>query len=102
MRDNTSSLNSSMVNNRHNLNQQEFKRALFNLLFDEPCSRRMAATKLGYTDQTYMVTQTIYDWIKEGRAAVVGQIKCHRSNRLVQSITTNQDLFPKSNQLTLF
>jgi hypothetical protein len=64
----------------------------------------MVATELGYTDQTYMVTQFIYDWIKQGKAMVIGVIKCNRSGRIVEAVTTNPELFPKSNnnQLTLF
>ncbi len=80
----------------------EYAKALYRLLFRESLSRRMAATELGYIDQTYMVTQFIYDWIKEGKAAVVGQILCERSGRMVEAITTNPELFPKSNQLVLF
>lgn len=83
-------------------NKKDYAKKLYNLLYEESLSRRMAATKLGFTDQTYMVTQLIYDWIAQGKAAVIGQIKCHRSNRLVQSITTNPDLFPVDPQLNLF
>lgn len=80
----------------------EYAKTLYRLLFRKSLSRRMAATELGYIDQTYMVTQIIYDWIKEGKAAVVGQILCERSGRMVEAITTNPDLFPKSNQLKMF
>jgi len=76
---------------------------LFNLLFIRPLSRRMAATELGHPDQTYMVTQIIYDWLKLGRAQIVGQIKCKRSDRMVEAVSTNQKLFKStSNQLNLF
>lgn len=79
--------------------QKELNKRLYKALFTKPLSRRMAATKIGYTDQTYMVTQTISDWIKQGKAAVIGQIKCSRSGRFVEKITTNPDLFPRSNKL---
>ncbi len=77
---------------------------LFKALYKKPLSRRMAATAIGYTDQTYMVTQNIYDWIKQGKAQVIGVIKCNRSGRKVEKITTNPELFISSstNQLNLF
>ena len=81
---------------------KEYAKQLFKVLYDEPLSRRMAATKIGFTDQTYMVTQFIYDWVKQGKAQVIGVIRCSRSGRKVESITTNPELFEKSNQLELF
>jgi hypothetical protein len=79
-----------------------YTKELYNLLYKETLSRRMAATKLGFTDQTYMVTPHIIKWLKQGKAAVVGSIKYSRSGHKVESISTNPDLFPKSNQLKLF
>lgn len=78
-----------------------YTQELYQLLYKKPLSRRMAATRLGFDDQTYMVTQIIIDWIKQGNAAVVGKIKCSRSNRSVGAVTTNPNLFPKSNQYKL-
>jgi hypothetical protein len=78
-----------------------YTKKLFEMLSKKTMSRRMAATELGYIDQTYMVTPFILDWIKQGKAAVVGTIKCSRSGRLVEAITTNPNLFIKSNQLKL-
>ena len=78
-----------------------YTKDLYQLLYKKPLSRRMAATQLGFNDQTYMVTQFIVDWIKQGKAAVVGKIKCSRSNRSVGAVTTNPNLFPKSNQYKL-
>lgn len=76
---------------------------LFNALLNKPLSRRMVATEIGYPDQTYMVTQIIYDWLEAGRAQVIGKIKCERSGRMVEAISTNPNLFKKqSNQLNLF
>jgi len=77
---------------------------LFKVLFNEPQSRRMAATKIGFTDQTYMVTPFIYKWIKQGKAQVIGKIKCKRSKRIVEKVTTNPELFisNSTNQLNLF
>lgn len=77
---------------------------LYKILYKKPISRRMCATSLGYTDQTYMVTQIIFDWIKNGNAQVVGQIKCNRSKRFVEAITTNPVYFKTTcdNQLKLF
>ena len=84
--------------------KKEYAEKLFKAFFNEPLSRRMAATKIGYTDQTYMVTQFVFDWIKQGKAQVIGVIKCNRSGRSVESITTNPDLFRANddNQLKLF
>ena len=66
---------------------------LFETLNYSPKTRRMAATEIGYPDQTYMVTQIIYNWLESGEAQVVGVIKCKRSGRIVQAITTNPELF---------
>lgn len=79
-------------------------KALYSALFKRPMSRRMAATEIGFPDQTYMVTQAVNDWIKQGKAQVVGAIKCSRSGRLVEAITTNPELFRPThdNQLRLF
>ena len=75
--------------------KKEYTNELFNVLLREPISRRMAATEIGFPDQTYMVTQLIYDWINQGKAQVVGKIKCDRSKRFVQAVTTNPDFFVK-------
>lgn len=77
---------------------------LYKILFESPKSRRMAATDLGYDDQTFMVTQNVSDWIKKGRAQVIGKIKCSRSGRFVQGVTTNPELFKddKDEQTELF
>ena len=84
--------------------KKDFASELYRALHVAPISRRMAATRVGLTDQTYMVTQLIYDWIKQGRAQVVGQTKCARSGRMVEAITTNSEFFISeiSNQLTIF
>ena len=63
--------------------EKEYVKQLFKLLQKQPLSRRMAATLVGFPDQTYMVTQFIYDWIKQGKAQVIGSIKCKRSGRFV-------------------
>ncbi len=78
------------------------KTQLFNLLHKKPLTRRMAATQLGFPDQTYMVTQYISDWITQDKAMVIGVIKCERSGRTVQAITTDPNLFPQTNQLKMF
>ena len=77
--------------------KKEIAKDLFEALFNKPLSRRMAATEIGFTDQTYMVTQFIYDWIKQGKAQVIGVIRCSRSGRLVESISTNPDFFEVDN-----
>ena len=82
--------------------KREYAKKLFDALYDEPLSRRMAATKIGYTDQTYMVTQDIYDWIRQGKAYVTGIIKCSRSGRFVEAISTNPDFVQVDNQMKLF
>ncbi|MGZ0017670.1 hypothetical protein [Yeosuana sp. AK3] len=98
-----------MKNHENNPNKRQgqdtkkgYTKELFEILYNKPLSRRMAATKLGYIDQTYMVTPFILEWIKQDLAAVVGKIKCGRSGRIVEAITTNPNLFEKSNQLKMF
>jgi len=83
---------------------KDYAKKLFKALYLKPISRRMAATKIGYPDQTFMVTQFIYDWIEEGRAQVIGVIKCERSGEFVQAVTTNPNFFKsiKNNQLKMF
>lgn len=73
-------------------------------LKDRPMTRRMLATYIGYTDQTFMVTQAVRDLIKLGNAQVIGKMKCERSNHLAQVVTTDPHLFNNicSNQLSLF
>jgi hypothetical protein len=75
---------------------------LFDILFQKPISRRMAATLLGYEDQTFMVTQSIYDWIEEGKVQVIGLIKCERSGQFVQGVTNNPKYFTKPTPPTQF
>jgi len=100
---NTQSLNFNSLE-QGKFTKKDYTKELYDLLYKKPLSRRMVATELGYTDQTYMVTQFIYDWIKQGKAMVIGVIRCSRSGRNVEAITTNPKLFPKSNnnQLTMF
>ncbi|MGO3183158.1 MAG: hypothetical protein ACTIJ9_10030 [Aequorivita sp.] len=74
---------------------------LYKILYKKPISRRMAATELGYTDQTYMVTQNILDMIESGRAQVVGRIKCERSQNFVEAVTTNPAYFRSRNDNSL-
>ncbi|GEM_PF-3170212 len=94
---NTHSLNTN-GNSIGKYTKKDFTKELYSLLYKQPKSRRMVATELGFTDQTYMVTQCISDWIKQGKAMVIGSIKCSRSGRFVEAVTTNPKLFSKSNQ----
>lgn len=98
MKNKTHSLNTNS-NSIGKYTKKDFTKELYSLLYKKPLSRRMVATELGFTDQTYMVTQCISDWIKQGKAMVIGSIKCSRSGRFVEAVTTNPKLFPKSNQL---
>lgn len=93
----------SNLNSRQLQDTKKTTKKLYKIL-KKPMSRRMAATCLGFTDQTYMVTQDIADWLKDGRAQIIGSIKCQRSKRFVERVTTNPDLFlkPNTNQLTMF
>lgn len=95
--------NNPLSSGRGKDTKKEYAKKLFKAL-SNPQSRRMAATQIGFIDQTYMVTQLIYDWLKQGKAQVIGKIKCERSNRLVQKVTTDPNLFVSSstNQLNLF
>ena len=69
-----------------------------------PISRRQLATKLGYPDQTFMVTQAVYDLIRLGKVQNIGKIRCSRTNVLVEGITSDQTYFKSENdyQLNLF
>lgn len=85
----------SFGNSKSKDRKKQDGKQLSKILFNRPMSRRMAATALGYPDQTYMVTQFIFDWIKSGRAEVVGRIKCERSGNFVDAISTNPKYFRK-------
>ena len=98
----TSNPQKALSKRQGQVKKKEDKKALYKALFYKPISRRLAATIIGYEDQTFMVTQTIFDWIKQGLAQVVKSVKCPRSGRMVQGVTTNPDYFKKSNQLKLF
>jgi|TARA_R110000772_G_scaffold185965_1_gene297185 hypothetical protein len=98
---NTQSLNYNSYKQGKDTKKEDTKN-LFNILKNKTLSRRMAATELGFIDQTYMVTSNVSKWIKLGKAMVIGTIKCNRSGRIVEAISTNPDLFPKSTQLKLF
>lgn len=82
-----------VIYDRSSYFKNNYSKRLFDLLYEEPLTRRMAATRLGFVDQTYMVTQLISDWIKEDKARVVGRMKCSRSNRIVEAVTTNPNFF---------
>lgn len=84
--------------------KNKIAKRLYLALFKEPKSRRMAATEIGYPDQTFMVTDIICEWIKSGKAQVVGMIHCTRSGRKVEAVTTNPEFFeePKYKQGELF
>ena len=77
--------------------KEKYTQRVFNILHKNAMSRRMAITKAGYPDQTYLITQSVYDWIEEGKACVIGKIRCSRSGRNVECITTDPSLFIHSN-----
>lgn len=81
--------------------KSELSKALYSILYKMPQSRRMAATETGYPDMTYMVTNPVKRWIEQGRAQVIGSIRCSRSGRKVEAVTTNPELFKQDNQLKL-
>ena len=85
-------------NNPSKYTRKGYTKELFELLQIKSLSRRMAATELGFYDQTYMVTPYVLGWKRQGKAMVIGLIKCSRSGRFVEAITTNPNLFPKPNQ----
>lgn len=82
--------------NRLKDTKEKYIQRVFNILHKNAMSRRMAITKAGYPDQTYLITQSVYDWIKQGKACVIGQIRCSRSGKLVECITTDPSLFINS------
>jgi RNA:NAD 2'-phosphotransferase (TPT1/KptA family) len=99
-----------MTEHRHTANKDldslkdsklELSKALYSVLYEKPKSRRMAATETGYPDMTYMVTNPVKRWIEQGRAQVIGGVRCSRSGRKVEAVTTNPELFKQDNQLKL-
>lgn len=88
-----SNIHSLNTNSKAKDTKEKYIQRVFNILHKNPMSRRMAITKAGYPDQTYMITQSVNDWIKQGKACVIGQIRCARSGKLVECITTNPSLF---------
>lgn len=101
-----------MENNSYNPNHKRqdkdtnkpTAKQLVDVLYEKPISRRMAATLLGFPDQTYMVTQDVKDLIKAGHIQAVKKVKCERSGKFVQGITSNPEFFITvvNNQLNLF
>lgn len=75
--------------------KEKREKQLRKILFAKPITRRMAATALGYPNQTYMVTQPIFDLIKSGQAQVVGRMRCEQSTHMVEAVTTNPKYFRK-------
>jgi len=94
--------NDNPNNSQGKYTKKDYAKRVFYAFYCEGISRRSAATKIGFVDQTYMVTQLVSDWLKQGKAAVIGKVKCERSGRWVEKVTTNPELFPKSDQLKLF
>lgn len=75
--------------------KEKREKQLRKILFERPITRRMAATALGYPNQTYMVTQPIFDMIESGQAQVVGKMRCEQSTHIVEAVTTNPEYFRK-------
>lgn len=88
---------------RHFQDKEKQAQKLYNIL-KKGMSRRMAATELGNTDMTYTVTQNIKDWLKDGRAQIIGCMRCERSKRWVEKVTTDKEQFNEktTNQLKMF
>lgn len=86
------------------IDRHNYANSLFDILYEKPKSRRMAATELGFTDQTYMVTKQIFEWIQTGKVQVVGYIRCSRSGKIVEAVSSNPIFFIDNNdrQLRLF
>lgn len=76
---------------------EDLEKALYKALFQAPISRRMACYLVGKDDRTYCVTNQILKFIESGKAQVVGKIRCRRSGRLVEAVTTNPDFFKDNN-----
>ena|SRR5690554_6076519 len=75
--------------------KEKREKQLCKILFARPITRRMAATQMGYPDQTFMVTQLMFDLIKDGKAQVVGQMRCERSTKIAEAVTSNPEYFRK-------
>lgn len=75
--------------------KEKREKQLCKILFERPITRRMAATQMGYPDQTFMVTQLMFDLIKSGKVQVVGQMRCERSTKIAEAVTSNPEYFRK-------
>lgn len=90
------SLNDAFDANKQGKDTKERdQKQLLKVLFEKPISRRMAAFLLGKGDKTYCVTQYVHDFIESGHIQVVGKIRCKRSDRFVEAITSNPKYFRK-------
>jgi phage terminase large subunit-like protein len=58
---------------------------------DAQLTRRMIATVIGYQDQTFMVTQSVKDLIKEDRLFETTKALCKRSNKKAMYLTSDID-----------
>jgi hypothetical protein len=101
------SLNTSNNAFQHKRQVQDSKKdaeILFKALYLKPISRRMAATKIGYPDQTFMVTQLIIRLVKNRKGASNRKNKMYPFRTFCSRVTTNPDLFisHNTNQLNLF
>ena len=95
MRNNTSHGLNSLGGNETKYTKEKREKQIRVILHARPITRRMAATELGYPDQTFMVTQNIFDLIVSGRAQVVGKMRCERSGHFAEAITSNPKHFIK-------
>lgn len=96
--------NSNYHSSREGESHENLAVCFFKALFERPQLRRMAATAIGKSDQTCVVTRQINEWLIKGQAQVIGVIRCLRSGRLVESISIDPKQFRKKsrNQLSLF
>ena len=90
-------MDKNQINSPKRNNGQDTKPILITLIKEElynvATSRRNLATLLGYPDQTFMVTRPVRQLLDDGKAQVIGRVKCPRSGRWVEKISTNPELF---------
>ena len=73
---------------------------VFKAFFDEP--KTMKEVELDTTIDRAHICRYVATFLKENRIAFLHDRKCRATGSLAGAYTTNPELFPKSNQLSIF